>query len=118
MQRKIGTEIELGKTISPFDSVGASSAIDRTASNYADAGNKVRKIRKLIETGTYDAHTVHYIPGTIDFVFQGLLEDINTKEQLTHSSYRDIKNLNFQILLTDNYYTNPNNMHLCFPIKI
>ena len=55
MQRKIGTEIELGKTISPFDSIGTSSAIDRTASNYTDADDKVRKIRKLIETGTYDA---------------------------------------------------------------
>ena len=31
MQRKIGTEIELGKTVSSFDSVGASFAIDRAA---------------------------------------------------------------------------------------
>ena len=30
MQRKIGTEIELGKTVSPYDSIDASSAIDRT----------------------------------------------------------------------------------------
>ena len=29
-----------------------------------------------------------------------------------------MKNLDFQILLTDNYYTNPNSMHLCFPMKI
>ena len=29
-----------------------------------------------------------------------------------------MKNLNFQILLTDNYYTNLNSMHLCFPMKI
>ena len=55
MQRKIGTEIELGKTVSLFDSVGASSALDRTASSYLDAGNKVRKITKLIEVGTYHA---------------------------------------------------------------
>ena len=30
----------------------------------------------------------------------------------------DIENLDFQILLIDNYYTNPNSMHLCFPMKI
>ena len=24
----------------------------------------------------------------------------------------------FQILLTDNYYVNPNGIHICFPIKI
>ena len=29
-----------------------------------------------------------------------------------------MENLDFQILLTDNYYTNPNSMHLCFPMKI
>ena len=49
MQRKIDTEIELGKTVSSFDSIGASSPIDRTASNVDE------KIRKLIETSTYDA---------------------------------------------------------------
>ena len=52
MQRKIDTEIELGKTVSSFDSIGASSPIDRTASNYS---NVDKKIRKLIETSTYDA---------------------------------------------------------------
>ena len=29
-----------------------------------------------------------------------------------------MENLDFQILLTDNYYTNLNSMHLCFTIKI
>ena len=43
MQRKSGTEIELGKTVSPFDSIGALSAIDRTASNYLSASEKERK---------------------------------------------------------------------------
>ena len=48
MQRKIGTEIEVGKTVSPFDSIGASSAVDRTSSNFLNAGEKVKKIRKFI----------------------------------------------------------------------
>ena len=78
MQRKIGTEIELGKTVFPFDSIGASSSIDRSASNYTGAGNEVRKIRKLIKTGTYDADIARYIPGTLDIVYQGMLEDIDT----------------------------------------
>ena len=118
MQGKIGTEIEVGKTISPYDSIGKSSAIDRTASNYTDAGDKVRKIRRLIETGTYDANIARFTPGTLDLVFQGMQEDIDIKEQLAHSSYREMENLDFQILLTNNYYTNPNSMPLCFLIKI
>ena len=52
MQRRRGTEVEIGKTLSLFDSTGASPAIDRTASNYLNAGEKVQKIRKLIQTGT------------------------------------------------------------------
>ena len=78
MQRKIGTEIELGKTVSAFDSIGVLSAIDRRASKYLDAGDKVRKIRKLIETGTYDTDIVRYIFGTLELVFKGMLEDIDT----------------------------------------
>ena len=118
MQRKIGTEIEPYKTVSPFDSVGASSAIERTASNYTDAGDKVGKIRKLIETGTSDAGIALCILGTLGLIFQGMLEDIKTKEQPVHSLHRDMENLDFQVLQTDNFYTNPNSMHLCFPMKI
>ena len=43
------------------------------------------------------------MPGTVDLVFQGILEDIDKKEQPVHSLYRDIENLDSQILLTDNY---------------
>ena len=47
-----------------------------------------------------------------------MLGDIDTKEQPAHSSYRDMENLHFQILLTDNYCANPKSMHLCFSMKI
>ena len=91
--------------------------MNRTASNYLNVDEKVRKIRKirkirkLKEVGTYGADIVRYIPETLELVFQGMLEDIDTKEQPGHLSYRGIENLDFQILLTDNYYTNPNSMH-------
>ena len=86
MQREIGDEIRLGSTVSPFDIIGLSSAIDRTASNYEDAKNKVKKIREQISTGNYDADIAKYIPGTLDMVFQGMLEEINRKEKVAHSS--------------------------------
>ena len=47
-----------------------------------------------------------------------MLGDIDTKEQPAHSSYRDMENLDFQILLTDNYCANSKSMHLCFSMKI
>ena len=95
---------------------GGSSAIDRIASNYNDAKEKVKKLRELIKTGKYDADIARYIPGTLDMVYQGMLEDIDTKEKATHISYKDMEQLDFQIILTGNYYVNPNSIHLCFPM--
>ena len=57
-------------------------------------------------------------PGLLDLVYQGMIEDIDTKEKAAHNSYKDMEQLDFQIMLTDNYYVNPNSIHLCFPLKI
>ena len=40
------------------------------------------------------------------------------KEQPAHILHKDMENLDFQIMLTSNCYTNPNIMHICFPMKI
>ena len=61
MQREISDRIFLGQTVSPFDDIENSSAIDRTASNYTDAKEKVRKMRELISTGKCDADIAKYI---------------------------------------------------------
>ena len=118
MQRKKGTENELGKTISSYESIGASFSIDRTVSSYLDAGEKVQKNKKLILTGTYEADIAKYTPGALELVFQWMLEDIDTKDKTVHISYKDMESLDFQIMLTDNYYMNPNSMHISFPMKI
>ena len=51
MQRKIEDEVQLDKTVSPFDTTGYSSSVDRTASNFINASEKVQKIKQLINTG-------------------------------------------------------------------
>ena len=51
-------------------------------------------------------------------VLQGMLEDIDAKEKVAHISYKDMEQLDFQIMLTDNYYVNINSTHICFPIEI
>ena len=40
MQRKISNKVFLGQTTSPLDNVGLSSTIEKTASDYTDAGEK------------------------------------------------------------------------------
>ena len=47
-----------------------------------------------------------------------MLEDIDTREKTAHPSYKNMEQLDFHILLTDNYCVNPNSIHICFPIKI
>ena len=47
-----------------------------------------------------------------------MLKDIDTKEQPAHISYKDMENLQLQIVLTNNYYINSNSRHICFPMKI
>ena len=69
MQREISNRIFLGQTVSPFDDIENSSAIDRTASNYNDAKDKVKKIRELISTGKYDPDIARYIPGILEMKF-------------------------------------------------
>ena len=65
--------------------------------------------------GTYDVDIEKYIPGMLDIVYQGMIEDIDTKEKAAHNSCKEVEQLDFQIMLTDNYYVNPKSIHLCFP---
>ena len=118
MQREISNRVFLGQTVFPYEDAGRSSTIDRTASNYNDAKEKIKKMRELISTGKYDKDIARYIPGILELKFQGMLEDIDTREKVAHSSYTNMEELNFQIMLADNYYVNPNSIHICFSIKI
>ena len=68
--------------------------------------------------GKYDADLVKYIPGLAHLAIQGMLDDIDTKEKVAGPSYKYKEQLDFQIMLNDNYYVNPSNIHICFPIKI
>ena len=101
MQREISNRVFLGQTASPLDDVGLSSAIDKTASDYTDAGEKVKKIKELIRTDNYDANIARYIPGVLKLAFQGMVEDTDTKEKIANASCKNIEELDFQILLPD-----------------
>ena len=118
MQRDISYRNTLGETLNPYDNARRSTAIDRTASNYNDAKEKVQKIRDLTNMGKYNADLAKYIPGLLELAFQGMLDDIDTREKVAHPSYKDMEQLDFQILLTENYCLNPGSIHIFFPIKI
>ena len=97
MQREISDRIFLSETLNPYDDTRRSTAIDRTASNYNDAKEKVQKIRGFIGTGRYDENLAKYIPVMLELGFQRMIEDIDTKEKTAHPSYKDMEQLDFQI---------------------
>ena len=101
MQRRISDEVQLGSTDSPFNAAGQSSSINRSASNFLNASEKVHKIKRLINTEEYDADLAKYIPGMLDLVYQQMIENIDTKEQVAHIFYKDMEMLEFQIMLSN-----------------
>ena len=118
MQREISDKNTLVDTLNPINDARRSTVIDRTTSNYNDPKEKFQKIRDLINIGKYDADLAKYIPGLMDLAIQGMLDDIDTREKVADPSYKDKEQLNFQILLSENYYFNLSNIHIWFPIKI
>ena len=76
MQHEVGTNINLEKTVPPFESVGNISSIDKTASDFDTAREKVKKLKRLVDRGEYNAAVARYIPATLKLAFQGMLDDI------------------------------------------
>ena len=118
MQRKIGTQVNIGKNISAFESIGHVPSIDKPASEFDKADTKVKKLKRLVATGEYDADVARYIPGTLELVYQEILDDIKTIEQPAHPSHKYLGTFDFQLLLDKNLYTNLNSVHFVFPMKI
>ena len=44
MQREIGTQVNMGKNVSAFESIGHVPSIDKTASDFDNADTKVKKL--------------------------------------------------------------------------
>ena len=118
MQHEIGTNVNTGQTVSPFESVGNVPSIDKTASDFDTAHEKVKKIKWLLDRGEYDADVARYIPGTLALAFQGMLDDIKTVEQVAHSSYKNKETFDFQLLLDKNLYRNLNSLQFVFTLRI
>ena len=117
MQREIGTQADIGKNVSAFESVGHVPSIDQTASDIEKPDTKVKKLKRLIDTGEYDFSIARYIPGTLELAYQRMLDDIKTIEQVAYPSYKYLETFDFQLLLDKNLYTNLNSAHFVFPIK-
>ena len=106
MQWEISNDVKMGSLVTLFQSVGKSPPVDKTASDFDNANLKVKKIRRLIEWGIYNADIARYITATLDLAFQRLIEKIMTIEQPADTTYSDKEILDFELILDNNYYTN------------
>ena len=102
MQREICDNVHLGQTLPVFDSVDGVSLIDRRTSDFDTARGKVKKLKRLADRGEYNADVARYIPGTLDLVYEGMIDKIKTIEQPAHPSYKDKETFDFQLLLDKN----------------
>ena len=74
MHRRIDDDIHLGKTVTPFESIGESRVIYRTVSSFDNANEKVQKIKRLIKTGEYYEDVARHITGVMNVMFQEMLK--------------------------------------------
>ena len=77
----------------------------------------VKKVRRLIEHGIYNANIAWYILGKLDLVFQVMAEKIKTTEQPVDTSCKDKEFLDFKLILDNNYYLNLKSLHIYFLIR-
>ena len=102
MLREISDNVKIGSSVTLFQSVGKSPAVDKTTSDFDNANLKVKKISRLTGWSIYDADIVHYIPGMLDLVFQGMIEKIMTIEQPADTTYSNKEILDFELILDNN----------------
>ena len=117
MLLEISSDVKIRNSVTPFECVGKSPAVDKTGSDFYNANFNVKKIRRRIEQGIYDKDIAHYISGMLDLVFQGVMEKIITIEQPVDTTYSDKEILDFQLILDNNYYTNLKILYICLPTR-
>ena len=117
MQQEISNNVKIESLVTPLQSIGKSPAVEKTTSDFDNANLELKKIRRLIEQGIYNADIACYIPRMLDLVFQGIIEKIMTIEQPVDTTYSDKEILDFELILDNNYYTNLKCLHICFPTR-
>ena len=75
---------------------------------------------KFYKTGKMSYDMLRYIPGLSQIAYQGQIHstEIKKKKKNVDDTYKNEKVIEFNIPLAANHYTNIQNMHICFPIKI
>ena len=80
--------------------------------------SKMDDFHKFFRTGKVSYNMLRYIPGLAKVGYQGQLYSTETKRRYTDDTYKNKKVMEFNIQLTEGHYTNFQNVHICFPLKV
>ena len=72
---------------------------------------------KLYNYGQMSADLVRYLTGLVKTAHQVQIKSIETTRKYTNDTYKDLKVIEFPVVLTKNHYSNFQNIHLCFSLK-
>ena len=92
-KNEIDNQAHLENSFITFESMGKTSAINKTTSDFDNPSQKVRKIIKWLKKAVeYDANVTRYIPGTTDLSFQGMVQKILSIKQSAQPFYNRSRN--------------------------
>ena len=103
--------LNLLKDMAKVDKVDYSADLDNLYSKMDD-------FEKFFRTGKVSCNMLRYIPGLGKVGYQGQLHSAETKSKYADDTFKNKKVIEFNVLLTKRHYTNFQNDHLCFPLKI
>ena len=117
MQRQIQNELHQAQALNPLKDMTKAESIDYS-SDVKKMLNKVENLEKLYEAGKMDFNLLRYIPGLANTAYQEQIYYLQTKQKFASETYAQKNNVECEIILPTNEYTNFNNMHLFPPKKI
>ena len=102
--------------LNPLKDSAKVEAVDYSA-DFQNLYSGVDDFIKLYDEGQLPYNMVRYIPGLTKLTYQGQMDSTEAKRKYADDTYKNKKVIEFNIVLTNNHYTNFQNMHLCFSLK-
>ena len=117
MQRQIQNDAHQVQVLNPLKDITKVESISYST-DVKNMLTKIDNLESLFETGKMDFNLIRYIPGLANIAYQGQIYSLQTKRKYSSETYSQKINLEFEIILSANKYTNFNNILICLPIKI
>ena len=103
--------------LNPLKDAAQINEISFTA-DFDDLFSRINDFNKFFKTGKISYNMLKYIPGLAKLDYQGQMYLTETKRKYADDTYKGKKVIEFNFQLTRNHYSNFQNEHLCFPMKI